>query len=117
VTKVRAFTLTSAGILILVLGYVANGAERAIAQRREYRAEKPDYWRCDRLPNDIVLQRVFVQRMLRDSELRSFGRGVWFWLFYPYVSIKVNRSELVDDFLKTPSMREKGCAEVLDTLP
>ena len=102
--------------LAIWFGYVASVAHDGIDERRNLRRVMPVYWDCDPVPDDQVLRRAFINRLMINqlSQATSGNRVVWYWSLYPYVALRISGEELKDDFLKTRTYREGGCTPFED---
>jgi len=110
-SKQKTLFATAIIALFLATGYVVSIAEKGIDQRRQARIAKDDYWDCNVMPEQSVLRRVYIRRVIIDAypNARQIHRSLLFVSLLPYISVRVGDEELADDFLKTPTRLERGC--------
>ena len=110
-SKVRLASLVVTLALFAGLVYVARIGEQGIEKRQQTRAAQSDFWDCSVLPKDNVLRRVYIRRIIfdHDPEARATKRNLLGLALTPYIAARVERKELVQDFLKTQSSRERDC--------
>ena len=110
-SKVRLASLVVTLALFAGMVYVARIGEQGIEKRQQIRATQSDFWDCSVLPKDNVLRRVYIKRIIfdHDPDARATKRNFLGLALTPYIAARVEREELVEDLLKTPSSRERNC--------
>ena len=94
--------------------FVVIQMERGLSDRRHFLSQSSIVWTCERLPATGVLARVLAGRVL--TRHKDHGRSLWWHPTYAiytlYYRLRVPESDLIENYLKTPSNREKNCKRI-----
>ncbi|MEO9469237.1 hypothetical protein [Parasphingorhabdus sp.] len=106
-------------VLLIVLfavgaGYLLWVMERDLSQRTQNLTTKTPYWSCEQLPSKGGLARVFASSVIREQgyDWSGFHWTAGYFLYSKYYNWRLNSDDLIDNFLKTPTRREKNCTQI-----
>jgi hypothetical protein len=115
VRRLSAFSSGVVALAIILAAVFVKGVERDLDERRSQLVENDIYWQCDRVPPDPVLARVYASKVIvehRPNWNHGFKWVIIYASYSTYLRFRLDHGELVEAFLRTPSLREKGCKQI-----
>ena len=100
-------------LTVVGVSYLVVQMENGLSDRKHLLSQSKIVWTCERLPPIAVLARVLAGRVLTDH---NQGQSLWWHPTYAaytlYYRLRAPESDLVENYLKTPSSREKNCHRI-----
>jgi hypothetical protein len=107
---------TVVALAIMMITVFVKGVEHDLDTRRRQLVDKDVYWQCDQVPPDPVLARVYASKMIFEQHPNwkyGFKWAIISASYTTYLRFRLDHDELIEAFLKTPSLLEKGCEQVV----